>query len=325
MADLLDLSTGRVASAGSDPQAPRARRQRRRNRNRQGHGFLPWAFLAPLIAVIAGIVGYPVLRTFWLSFHEGEYLQTGPFNSLSNYAAIFADPYYTAALVRTTLFAVAVVAATMLVSLAIAVVLDASPRLAPLLVVVVLLPWAMPRVASGIVWKWMFDDQYGVVNWVLSDVLGLSAFDDFSWFRTGTPAMIAITVAVVWHSVPFVAVSLFAGLRGTHGEVVEAARVDGANAWQVLRYIRLPMIRPLLIVMTTISTIWAYQSFDHFLVMTTPPGGPNHSTEVLSLLTWLEAFAQLDQGAAAAMAVSLFLILSAITVLYVRLNREEVQ
>jgi ABC-type sugar transport system permease subunit len=134
---------------------------------------------------------------------------------------------------------------------------------------------------------------------------------------------LAITVAVVWHSVPFVAVSLLAGLRATHGEIVEAARVDGANAWQVLLHVRLPLIRQLLVVMTIISTIWAYQSFDHFLVMTTPPGGPDHSTEVLSLLTWLKAFAQLDQGSATAMAVVLFLLLSAVTVIYVRLNRED--
>jgi ABC-type sugar transport system permease subunit len=285
--------------------------------------YLPWVFLAPLILVVVGAVGYPVVRTIWLSFHEGRFFQTGDFVGFDNYREIFADPYYTGALARTTLFAVAVVTATILISLAIALVLDSAPRGARVLSVIVLLPWAMPRVASGIVWKWMFDDQYGLVNWVLVHVLTLDRFDGYSWFRTGNPAMVAITVAVVWHSVPFVAVSLFAGLRSTHGEVVEAARVDGANAWQVLRHIRLPMIRPLLIVMTIISTIWAYQSFDHFLVMTTPPGGPNHSTEVLSLLTWLDAFAGLNMGTASAMAVVLFLMLSAISVLYVRLNRED--
>ncbi|MDT4914639.1 MAG: N,N-diacetylchitobiose transport system permease protein [Pseudonocardiales bacterium] len=284
--------------------------------------LLPWAFLLPLIVVMAGVVGYPVVRTIWLSLHEGQFLRTGPFVGLKNYRNIFDDPHYTAALVRTTVFAVVVVSATMLMSLAIALVLDAAPRAAKVLAVVVLLPWAMPRVASGIIWKWMFNDQYGVVNWVLVK-LGFSSFRGYSWFSDGTPAMVAITIAVVWHSVPFVAVSLLAGLRATHGEVVEAARVDGANAWQVLIHIRLPLIRPLVVVMTIISTIWAYQSFDHFLVMTTPPGGPDHSTEVLSLLTWLKAFAELDQGSATAMAVVLFLLLSAVTVIYVRLNRED--
>jgi ABC-type sugar transport system permease subunit len=286
--------------------------------------LLPWAFLTPLIAVMVCVVGYPVVRTIWLSLHEGQFLRTGSFVGLKNYRTIFEDPNYTAALVRTTVFAVVVVAATMLISLAIALVLDSAPRAAKVLAVVVLLPWAMPRVASGIIWKWMFNDQYGVVNWLLVK-LGFSSFRGYSWFSNGTPAMVAITIAVVWHSVPFVAVSLLAGLRATHGEVVEAARVDGANAWQVLIHIRLPLIRQLLVVMTTISTIWAYQSFDHFLVMTTPPGGPDHSTEVLSLLTWLKAFGQLDQGSATAMAVVLFLLLSAVSVIYVRLNREDIR
>ncbi|MEV4134108.1 sugar ABC transporter permease [Dactylosporangium sp. NPDC049742] len=317
-------TTIRRAASSAIPRALRAPRLPHRQQSFEKR-FLPWAFLAPLLAVIVGVVGYPVARTIWLSFFDGEYLQSGPFVGLQNYRDIFADPNYTAALLRTTLFAAAVVVTTILLSLAIALVLDSAPRAARVLSVIVLLPWAMPRVASGIVWKWLFDDQYGVVNWLLVNWFGLDSFKGYSWFSTGTPAMVAITVAVVWHSVPFVAVSLFAGLRGTHGEVVEAARVDGASAWQILRRIRLPMIRPLLVVMTTISTIWAYQSFDHFLVMTTPAGGPDHSTEVLSLLTWLEAFAQLDQGSAAAMAVVLFLMLAAVSVLYVRLNREDVR
>jgi ABC-type sugar transport system permease subunit len=284
--------------------------------------LLPWTFLLPLLAIMVVVVGYPVVRTIWLSFHQGQMLRTGSFVGFDNYRDIFDDPHYTAALVRSSIFAVVVVTTTMLISLAIALVLDAAPRAAKVLAVVVLLPWAMPRVASGIIWKWMFNDQYGVVNWALVK-LGFTSFRGYSWFSSGTPAMVAITVAVVWHSVPFVAVSLLAGLRATRGEIVEAARVDGANAWQVLVHVRLPLIRQLLVVMTIISTIWAYQSFDHFLVMTTPPGGPDHSTEVLSLLTWLRAFAELDQGTATAMAVVLFLLLSAVTVIYVRLNRED--
>jgi ABC-type sugar transport system permease subunit len=311
---------GRAPVAGPEPSRPSRRPRSVRLIFEQR--LLPWVFLLPLLAVMVLVVGYPVVQTIWLSFHEGEFLRTGSFVGLQNYRHIFEDPDYTAALLRTTIFAAAVVCTSMAISLAIALVLDAAPRAARLLTIVVLLPWAMPRVASGIIWKWMFNDQYGVVNWVLVK-LGFSSFKDFSWFNSGTPAMIAITVAVVWHSVPFVAVSLYAGLRGTRGEVLEAARVDGANSWQTLVQVRLPLIRPLLVVMTIISTIWAYQSFDHFLIMTTPPGGPDHSTEVLSLLTWIEAFAELDQGSATAMAVVLFLLLSVITAIYVRLNREE--
>jgi ABC-type sugar transport system permease subunit len=299
-----------------------ARRAGWRRRFRFDRHVLPVLLLVPLLAVVGGVVGYPIVRTVWLSFHEGEYLRTGPWIGLGNYQALFADHYFLAALLRTTVFAVVCVAATMLVSLVIALVLDSGPWAAKIVTVVVLLPWAMPRVASGIIWKWIFNDQYGIVNWALVH-LGLRRFDGYAWFNSGFTSLVAITVAVVWHSVPFIAISMLAGLRATRGEVLEAARVDGASFLQCLLRIRLPMMKPLLSILGIMSTIFAYQSFDHFLVMTTPPGGPSHSTEVLSLLTWLQAFATLDQGAATAMAVVTFVLLAVIIAGYVRLTREE--
>jgi N,N'-diacetylchitobiose transport system permease protein len=300
-----------------DGPAPAVRRRVRFDRH-----VLPILLVVPLLAIIVGVVGFPVVRTFWLSFFTGRGLRTGAFVGLDNYAKLFTDPEFLAALLRTTLFAIVCVALTMVIALGVALVLDALPFGVRVLSVIVLLPWAMPRVASGIIWKWMFNDQYGVANWLLVQI-GFSGMQGFSWFNAGFPALIAITVAVVWHSVPFIAISLLAGLRATRGEVIEAARVDGANNWQILVRIRLPMMKALIAISTIISVIWAYQSFDHFLVMTTPPGGPDHSTEVLSLLTWLKAFAELNQGAAAAMAVVTFVLLSGVTVIYLRLSREE--
>ncbi|GAA0995352.1 sugar ABC transporter permease [Acrocarpospora macrocephala] len=301
--------------------APQRARPPRRSLRLDRFG-LPSLLLAPLLAVVVGVVGYPIVRTIWLSFHEGEYLISGPFNGLDNYTALFADPYFVAALIRTTLFAVVCVCCTLLISLAVALVLDVGSWLTRIVTVIVLLPWAMPRVASGIVWKWIFNDQYGIANWLLVS-LGFDQFQGYAWFNSGFSSLVAITIAVVWHSVPFIAISMLAGLRATRGEVLEAARVDGANFMQLLLRIRLPMMKPLLTILGVMSTIFAYQSFDHFLVMTTPPGGPSHSTEVLSLLTWLQAFTVLDQGAAAAMAVVTFVLLAGITAVYVRLSKED--
>ncbi|WP_062431220.1 carbohydrate ABC transporter permease [Herbidospora daliensis] len=292
-----------------------------RTRSRWDRFGLPSLLLAPLLAVILGVVGYPIVRTVWLSFHEGEYLMTGAFNGVDNYTEIFGDPYFLAALLRTTIFAVVCVVTTLLISLAIALVLDAGSWAARIVTVVVLLPWAMPRVASGIIWKWMFNDQYGIANWLLVS-LGFDSFKGYAWFNDGFASLVAITIAVVWHSVPFIAISMLAGLRATRGEVLEAARVDGAGFYQQLIRVRLPMMKPLLTILGVMSTIFAYQSFDHFLVMTTPPGGPSHSTEVLSLLTWLQAFTVLDQGVAAAMAVVTFVLLAGITAVYVKLSKE---
>ncbi len=310
----------RRADSGPGPRREHGTKRRRRFRFDR-HG-LPWLMLTPLVAVIVGVVGYPIVRTVWYSLHKGRYLRMGAWVGLDNYRQIFSDHYFVAALVRTTVFAVVCVALTMVLSLAIAVVIDEAPRVARVLTVIVLLPWAMPRVASGIIWKWMFNDQYGVVNWLLSS-LGLHGFRGFAWFNSGFTALVAITAAVVWHSVPFIALSMIAGLRSTRTEVLEAARVDGASALQCLLRVRLPMIRPLLLILGIMSTIFAYQSFDHFLVMTTPPGGPSHSTEVLSLLTWLQAFSSLDAGTAAAMAIVTFVLLAIIASVYIRLQRED--
>jgi N,N'-diacetylchitobiose transport system permease protein len=298
---------------------------RRRAARRWGRRFdstaLPWLLLLPALLVILGLVAYPIISTVWLSFHAGTGLGTGPFVGLDHYRSLADDPLFRAALLRTIYFSVFNVAATMLLGLLVALVLDALGGRGRLLGVIVLLPWAMPRVASGIVWKWMFDAQYGTVNWALNAV-GLHQFSGYAWFNSGFTSLVVISGAWIWQSVPFIAIALLAGLRSNPQEIIEAARVDGAGYWRQVLRVRLPMLRSLLTVLLVMSTIWAFQAFDYFFVMTVPPGGPDHGTEVLSLLTWLNAFPLLQQGRAAAIAVVTFLILAVATLIYVRSFRE---
>jgi len=282
---------------------------------------LPWLLLLPALVVILGLVAYPIIETIWLSFHAGTDLSTGPFVGLSQYRSLADDPDFRAALVRTIYFSVFNVVATMVIGLLVALVLDALRSRGRLLGVIVLLPWAMPRVASGIVWKWMFDAQYGTVNWALNSA-GLHQFNGYAWFNSGFSSLVVISAAWIWQSVPFIAIALLAGLRSNPHEIIEAAQVDGAPYWRLVFRVRLPMLRPLLVVLLVMSTIWAFQAFDYFFVMTVPPGGPDHSTEVLSLLTWLNAFSLLQQGKAAAIAVLTFVILAVATLMYVRSFRE---
>jgi ABC-type sugar transport system permease subunit len=282
---------------------------------------LPWLLLLPALVVILGLVAYPIISTFWLSFHAGVGVSTGPFVGVDQYRALAADPDFRAALVRTIEFSAFNVVATLVVGVLVALVLDALGSRGRLLGVVVLLPWAMPRVASGIVWKWLFNAQYGTVNWALNSV-GLHQFSGYSWFNSGFSSLVVISAAWIWQSVPFIAIAMLAGLRSNPPEILEAAQVDGARYWKLVLRVRLPMLRPLLTVLLVMSTIWAFQAFDYFFVMTVPPGGPDHATEVLSLLTWLNAFSLLQQGKAAAIAVVTFLILAAATLVYVRSFRE---
>ena len=138
----------------------------------------------------------------------------------------------------------------------------------------------------------MFDDQYGLVNWTLSH-LGHD-FIGFSWFNDRWPAFIAVGVVVVWQSFPFVALSLLAGLQSIPPEVKEAARMDGAGPLQMLRHVTLPMLRPLILTLVVVSTIWDFKIFDQVYVMT--GGGPYRSTELVAITVWREAFARLHLG-----------------------------
>jgi ABC-type sugar transport system permease subunit len=284
---------------------------------------LPWLLLLPALLVILGLVAYPIIDTFWLSFHAGTGLTTGPFVGLAQYKGLADDPDFRAALLRTIYFCAFNVVATLVIGILVALVLDALNTKGRLLGVIVLLPWAMPRVASGIVWKWMFDAQYGTVNWALN-AIGLHQFNGYAWFNSGFSSLVVISGAWIWQSVPFISIAMLAGLRSNPREIIEAAQVDGARYWRTVFRVRLPMLRSLLVVLVVMSTIWAFQAFDYFFVMTVPPGGPDHSTEVLSLLTWLNAFALLDQGKAAAIAVVTFVILAVATLVYVRSFREAV-
>ena len=190
------------------------------------------------------------------------------------------------------MFGFACVAATMAAGLAVALLLDRPFRGRGLLVVLVLLPWAVPRVAAGVVWRWMFDDQYGLVNWTLSH-LGHD-FTGFSWFNDRWPAFIAVGVVVVWQSFPFVALSLLAGLQSIPPEVREAARMDGAGPLQMLRHITMPMLKPLL--------AHAGGGVDHLGLQDLRPGlrddrrGPYRSTELAAITVWREGFARLHLG-----------------------------
>ena len=272
---------------------------------------LPWLLLAPALAIVLGLVLYPVGRTVWLSFRQAglPYLATGHSRAagLDNYRALLHDPHLRQVLVTTVAFGLACVA----------LLLNQRFRGRGLLAVLVLLPWAVPRVAAGVVWRWLFDDQYGLVNWALSHLS--AGFSGFSWFNDRLPAFVAVGIVVVWQSFPFVALSLLAGLQSIPPEVREAARMDGAGSWQQLRHVTLPMLRPLLLTLVVISTIWNFKIFDQVFVMT--GGGPFRSTEVATVTVWREAFARLHLGTASAMAVALFAVLLSMTVLYSRVAR----
>lgn len=317
---------GTALAAGPPPTTPAPPQRERSFRQLFDNRLLPILLVAPAILVIGGLIGYPVVRTAWLSFTDADLgsLMTGEmsFVGLDNYVDALSDPTLRRATIATVLFGLACVAGTMLVGIAVALLLNRAFKGRTVLGVLVLLPWAIPNVAASLVWKWIFNDQYGILNWALSS-LGLSSFDGYAWFNNWFTAFVVIGVVVIWQSFPLVSIVLLAGLQTIPNDVMEAARIDGTTAWQRTRLVVLPMLKPLLLVLIVISTIWDFKIFDQIYILS--EGGPARRTEVLAFTAYREAFTQSDFGLGSALAMILFVILIIVTIVYIRLIRDEEQ
>ncbi|HUH08245.1 MAG TPA: sugar ABC transporter permease [Egibacteraceae bacterium] len=319
-ADRRDRPVSTEASVHSRLAAP----QRGRGRWLFDNKILPWLLLLPALITIFGLVLYPVIQAVWLSFHSAsiEWLRDGTkdFVALDNYIRIFTEPLFRRVIITTAVFGIACVIATMVVGLLVALLLNQPFVGRRVVAVIALVPWAIAGVAAGRIWQWLFEARYGVVNHLLSLIPGVDMVG-FAWFNARWSAFLAIGIVVIWQSYPFVAVALLAGFQSISPEVMEAARVDGAGPWQRLRHITLPILRPLVMVLIIISTIWDFKIFDQVFVMT--GGGPARSTEVIAITTIAEGFGRRQFGLGAALAMTLFVILMAITVVYIRMIRDE--
>jgi N,N'-diacetylchitobiose transport system permease protein len=281
---------------------------------------LAYAFILPSLIAIAGIILAPVIQVIIISFQKYylvEVLTKGtPFVGWANYRQIAGDPEFWYSLGITVIFTAACVGLTMLVGLAVALLLHQDFPGNKLVGVAILVPWVMPRVASSILWRWIYDDQYGILNFFLS-ALGMENFVGFPWLARTIPALLAVTMVIIWQSFPFVAISLLAGLQAISVEIYEAARIDGAGFHQQLRFITLPVLRNLLGILTIISTIWDFKIFDQMWVLT--EGGPAGSTKILGIYTWMAAFTRLRMDWAAAAAVIMLIVVAVVTLIYLKL------
>ncbi|PYZ96380.1 ABC transporter permease [Alteribacter lacisalsi] len=286
--------------------------------------WLPWILLAPALILILALTIYPLFNTVYLSFRQYDMysLMTGvsTWVGLSNYTETLTDPFFWTVTRNTVVFGMACVFGTMIAGLLVALLLNTKFKGSKILGIVILIPWVFPAVAGGIVWRWMFNDQYGVANYLLTQI-GLTRFDGFAWFNSPWTAFTVIFFMIVWQSFPFIAVSLLAGFQTIPDTLYEAAEIDGANAWHKVTKITLPMLKPLLLILFILSTIWDFKIFDQIYVMT--EGGPARGTYVLALYSWSEAFNSLNFGMASAIAMLMFVLLMFFIVIYIYFLREE--
>lgn len=281
---------------------------------------LGYAFVAPLVILLLAVTAYPLIYNLWNSFHAVNLsIANVPhsFVGVDNYTKMFGSSEWVHSLYRTAAFTVISVVLETVFALGLALMLHRRFRGRGLLRAAILIPWAVPTVVSATLWKTMFDPRSGFVDYLLGKV-GLPGAHT-TWLAGTWTSWAAIFVADAWKNVPFIAIILLAGLQVIPDDIYEAARIDGANAWQSFWRMTLPLLRPALAVALIFRTLQAFLIFDVIYIMT--GGGPGVSTETLSFLNWQTFLVNTDFGYGGAMSVMLVVISLAIAAVYVRLLR----
>lgn len=279
-----------------------------------------WLIL-PGLLVIFGITLFPIIYTFVLSFTETPISNPTPqgFIGFRNYLYFLSNPVFWAAIRRTLYFTLVSVGIELILGMGLALLIHARPFGWQFLRTSLIIPWAIPTIVNGAMWRWIYNADYGALNGLLYQ---LGVIDRYkAWLSDPVTAMNLVIVADVWHSVPFIALILQAALATIPRELEEAAAVDGANVWQRFWKIRFPLLQPAILVALVIRTVEAFRVFDIIYVIT--QGGPAFGTVTISYLTYLESFSygRLGGGAALSFLISAFTLIMAL--LYIRLLYRE--
>jgi multiple sugar transport system permease protein len=272
--------------------------------------YLPYFLFLPALLAIGAILFYPVVQALWISVHN-YYLPSmatvgTPFCGLANYRAISEAPEFWQALFFNGLYTVGSVAGLYLVSLAVALLLNDEFRGRGLFRSMAIVPWAVPYVVAALTWIWILDIQFGVLNSIL---LRTGLVDRaIPWLLSPFWAKISVILATLWKQFPFAAIMLLAGLQGIPRELYEAADVDGAGPLGRFRYVTIPGLHNVSLLVILLSSIQIFKLFTVIYLLT--GGGPGRATETLVVQTYLEAFSTFDMGRASAIGVvTLFLTL----------------
>jgi N,N'-diacetylchitobiose transport system permease protein len=307
--------------------APRGPARRGRRRPVRAGGFTPYGLLTPALIVLAVITGWPLLQLFIMSFQEFGRAQVfgapPEFVGLGNYIAVLSDPEFWQVLWRSVGFAAACVIATMVLGILVALLMNRLGAVLRTLVSVgLLLAWAMPPLSSTIVWGWIFDTQYGVLNYVLVNAFGLSQFEGHSWLIDPLSFFFVATIIIVWGAVPFVAFTVYAGLTQVPEEVLEAAQLDGAGAVKRFTLVIVPFIKPILIIVTILQVIWDLRVFTQIYALQSI-GGLAEQTNTLGVYIYRVSLGSGDFGTGGAISVIVVLLLVALSIFYVRRSIKE--
>jgi N,N'-diacetylchitobiose transport system permease protein len=298
-----------------------SRRRRRLTWARVGRGSVPYLLILPVLGVIGAVLGYPLYSLVRLSFqHYGlfELIQhAGQSVGLKNYGSVLHDHVFWHTLLRTVVFTVANVGLTMVLGTALALLLlRLSTWVRVLLMSGLVLVWAVPVVVAVQVWYWMTNYQNGVLNYVLTQ-LHLGDFFHHDWYATTFSQLAMVTALIVWGALPFVVVTVYAALAQVPGELVEAAEIDGASSLRIFRDVTVPILMPVLLILTSLSIIWDFGVFTQ-LYLLIGQAHTNTSNYLMSTYLFEEGYFKSDFGRGAAISLLMLVIVAVLSVFYVR-------
>jgi N,N'-diacetylchitobiose transport system permease protein len=291
------------------------------SRRRRRFSWAPYGLVAPVIVVVGLILGYPIYELARLSFERYNLFELirhqGHWIGLHNYGSVLHSSVFWDTLVRTAIFTVANVGLTIVLGTLIALLLvRISSWVRVLLTAGLVLVWSMPVVVAVQVWYWMTNFENGILNYLLTE-LGVGDFYQHDWYATPFSQLSMVTALIVWGAIPFVVVTVYAGLAQVQRELVEAAEIDGASPIRIFRDVTFPVLKPILLILTSLSIIWDFGVFAQPYLLI----GASHvdvTNYLMGVYLFIEGYAHHDYGRGATISVLMLVIVAVMSLFYVR-------
>ncbi|MEU4691398.1 sugar ABC transporter permease [Actinoplanes sp. NPDC023714] len=305
----------------TQPAPPQARKINRVRRRSQREARTAWFLSLPTLLILAGLLAYPLYRMIVLSFQNMRLRElitglTPPWVGFDQYTKALTDSVFWGVVLRTAVFTVVSVTISVILGLGIALLMRrVHSRVRLFMMIAMMFVWALPALVAAQAFRWLTDSDFGVLNYLIDKIPGVD-FANHSWFVNPWEGWAVITTLVVWAGIPFLAISLSAGLTQVPKELLEAATVDGASSWQSLRNITLPILKPLLTIVTTLSVIWNFGLFTQNWALR--DGHPEPVYQTLATFSYTQAFGQSRYSYGSAISVITVLLMLGVMAFYIR-------
>lgn len=278
-----------------------------------------YLFTLPAILVVFSLIIYPLGYGIYISTQRTNLISEWNFVGAKYYVELLTDADFLNSLRISLVFAFFVVVGNFAVGLLLAVILNQRIKFATVFKIILMLPWLLPEVVVALIWKWLFNPTYGLINHILNTIGLIDS--DVSWFDSSKSALTGVIFVAVWKGYPIVMILMLAGMKNIPQERYEAAAVDGASRLQQFRHVTLPGLRPIFLVTFILETAWWFKHFTIIWLMTS--GGPAGATKVISIDIYQQAFANFNFGKAAAESVIILVILLTASYIYARALRDD--